>query len=531
MSKVPVLFDVNGVFGKPSAGGSEFPTLQSRLDHMNRLGISRSLVWNAESKQDHSLSTNRRLLGEIERTPGAGERLIPALTVSGLNTYERGGLAALPAQMKAGRTRALRFANVFGRLTLAQLEPVIRAIRPLKPVLILRHDETPVPDILDFTARFPQIPVILTEVMWGACITVFDLMRRRRNILVDNSWLHSYGAIEQVVRHFGADRIVFGTGSASHNGAAVAALARARITAAQRRLIAHGTLDRLLGTSTRALPAAAAARPPNALWPRFLAGEALGVDVVDAHGHLGPSAGYVLETQEERAQVAEALKDMDAAGIRTMLVSGLAALMGGPVAGNDLLEDVLAPHADRFQGYVAFNPRYADDLAPQLERYFSGRVFAGFKTLCDYWGVPITDKRFKPMWDHAERHRLPVLSHTWNGNLDSPAMFGDLVRRYPNVAFILGHSGGGDGGRREAEALARKHRNVYLEWCGSFCSGVRWEETLQTVPARQVVFGTDAMAHDINWELGRLLSVACPDAALGLILGGNMRRILARRRA
>jgi predicted TIM-barrel fold metal-dependent hydrolase len=531
MSKVPVLFDVNGSFGKPAAGTPDFPTIASRLAFMDRLGIGRALVWNVEAVQNHALGSNRRLIEEIARTPGAAGRIVPALTVSGLMTYERDGVAALVRQMKTAGTRALRFTNVFGRLTLDQIEPIIRRIRPLRPFIVLRHDAAAVSDILDFAAAFPEIPLILTEVSWGPCITVFNLMRRRRNILVDNSWLHSYGAIELVVKRFGADRLVFGTGSRSHNGAAIAALARADLRESDRRAIAHGNLDRLMGTRSR--PLADAPRPAagNTLWPRYLAGEPLGVDVVDAHAHLGPSAGYVLEAQEEEDQIAAAVKDMKAVGMKTMIVSGLHALLGAPAEGNERLESACRPAGDRFKGYLSFNPGYAGELVPRFDRYFGGRFFVGFKTLCDYWRVPITDKRFEPMWAYASRHRLPVLSHTWQGTYDSPAMFEELAKRYPRVPFILGHSGGVDGGRTEAEDLARRYRNVYLEWCGSFCSARLWEETLKTVSPRQIVFGTDAMAHGIHWELGRLLSVDAPDRVLTPILGGNMRRLLAARKA
>lgn len=531
MSRVPVLFDANGVFGKASTGGSEFPTIRARLDHMDRLGITRSLVWNEESRQDHALSSNQRLIDEIARTPGARGRVIPSLTVSGLMTYERDGIQALARQMKAGATRALRFVTrVPGRLTLCQLEPVIRAIQPLRPFILLRHDEAGVPDILEFSAVFPDVPLILTDYAWGPCITVYDLMRRRKSILADNSWHHTCSGLELAVKQFGAGRLVFGTGPRSHNGAAIAALARADITDAERNRVAHGNLDRLLG-----IRAAAASRPVagthrNRLWMRLLDGQPLGVDVIDCHGHLGPSAGYVLEAQDEREQVALGLKQMDAIGIRTMLVSGLQALMGGPVEGNDLLEQLLRPHRGRFAGYVAFNPFYADELIPRLDGYFSGPVFIGFKTLCDYWQVPATDARFKPMWEYASRYRLPVLAHTWAGSFDSPRMFDDIARRYPRVPILLGHSGGGDAGRREAEEVACKRRNVYLEWCGSFCSTIRWEETLKRVPVEQVLFGTDAMVHGIDWELGRLLSVDVPDRVLTPILGANMRRILAARR-
>lgn len=530
MSAVPGLFDVNGGFGKPSSGGAEFPTIQDRLNDMDRLGVSRALVWNIESGQSNALSGNQALLDGIRKTPGAKGRIFPALSVSSIILYEGEGLATFVAQMKAMPCRALRFTNVLGLLTLMQLEPLMRHVRGLKPFIIMKYDQASAADILEFTAAFPDITLVLTEVMWGPCLKVFDLMRRRKNILMDISWLHTFNAIELGIKHFGANRFVFGMGYKSHNGAAIGALMRADITTVQRRQIACGTLDRLTGLKTAPLKLASC-WTANTLWPKFLEGKPLGVDVVDAHGHIGPSAGYVLEAHDERRQIQAGLKAMDAIGIRTQVVSGMQALVGGPVEGNDLMDTLLRPHADRISGYVVFNPFYADELTPKLDAYFAGPVFKGFKTLCDYWKVPITDKRFVPMWNYANKYHLPVLSHTWDGSrYDSPALYKDLVQRYPNVSFLLGHSGGGDSGRHEAEALAQKHPNVYLEWCGSFCSTVCWEDSLKRVDPRQMVFGTDALLHDFNWELGRLLSLNVSDKVLLPFLGGNMRRILAKRK-
>jgi len=528
---LPPLFDVNGRFGRSATGESEFPTIRSRLQEMDRLGISRSIVWNIEATQHQALASNARLIEEVQHTPDARRRIVPGLVVSGLMAYERDGIEKLRRQMLATGSRALRFHSVFARLTLGQTEPVICRIRDLKPFIILRHDTVPPADILGFAERFPEVPVVLTEVSWGSGIIVYDLMRQRPNILLDNSWLHTFNAIELVVKHFGAERIVFGTGYQSHNGAAIAALARADITPEQRRTIAHGSLDRLTGTESPANPA----RPSTAngkgrFWRRCLAGQPLGVDVVDAHAHLGPSAGYVIEEQEEAGQIRLALSAMKTLGIRNMIFSGLQALLGDPLSGNDRLQKHLEPHAKQLIGYVSFNPCYAKELVRRLDQYFAGSVFVGFKLLCGYWRVSLTDPRFAPMWEYANRHRLPVLMHTWTGGPDSPAMLEQIVPKYPDVAFICGHSGGTDGGRREAEALAQAHSNVYLETCGSFCSTIRWEDTLQRVSPQQVVYGTDAMAHDITWELGRLLSVDVADEVLVPILGGNLRRILARRR-
>ena len=221
---------------------------------------------------------------------------------------------------------------------------------------------------------------------------------------------------------------------------------------------------------------------------------------------------------------------MDSLGIRKIVVSGLDALFAEPVEGNLLLEQAASPHSKRIQGYLAFNPIYADTLARRLDDFFSRPFFVGFKFLCDYWQVPVTDKRLEPALRYANDHRLPILSHTWDGPWNSPAMLKDVAKAYPKAFFLLGHSGGGDGGRREAIELARECPNVYLEWCGSFCSGVSWEETIEAVGCDRVVFGSDALIHDFAWELGRLLSVDLPDEKIIPILAGNMKRILRMRR-
>lgn len=528
--EIPALFDCNGVFGRAASGVNECPTMRERLAHMDRLGIARSLVWNSESIQNQAFCSNERLLAACAKADMASGRLFPALTVSGLALYERGGLEAFRRQMIAGRTRALRFVNVFGRMTLSQVEPVVRHVRALRPFIVMRHDAVSQFDLLDFTARLPNVPVILTDVMWGPCNTVFDLMRRRRNILLDISWLHTWDAVALAVKHFGAERVVFGTGYRSHNGAAIAALARASIGAKARELIAHGNLDRLMGLKPGPARIDNGAPSLNSLWKKFVGGNPIGADCVDAHAHLGPSAGYVLAVQDEDGQVAEARRALKETGVRLMLFSGLQALLGDPVSGNDLLAEKLRGHPGCFAAYAAFNPLYAGELEARFKSYFSNPVFIGFKTLCDYWRVPITDRRFDPMWRCAERLRLPMLMHSWGGQFDAPGMIDGLAAKYRSVSFILAHSGGNDSGRGQAEDMAKKHPNVYLEWCGSFCSSRQWKDTIAAVGSHKIVFGTDAMAHGIDWEMGRLLSLDAAESDLKAILGANMRRILARRR-
>jgi predicted TIM-barrel fold metal-dependent hydrolase len=348
--------------------------------------------------------------------------------------------------------------------------------------------------------------------------------------------MHCTGDIELVVKHFGAEQLVFGMGPRCHNGAAIASLIRADISEKERNLIASGNVEKLLAPSKAKKTCSAVRLNPitsgkSELWKTFLQGKKLEVDIVDAHMHIGPSAGYVVENQTEDDQIQLALKTMDRIGIKKAIVSGFQALLGDAVKGNDLINQKLAPHSDRLVAYVGFNPFFDKELIARFPEYFSGKVFVGFKTLCSYWDVPITDIRFKPMWEYAEEHCMPVLSHSWGGPLDEPKLFKDLAKNYPNVAFLIAHSAGTNKGRMDLEELVPHYPNIYMEWCGSFCSNILWEETLKKAPAEQIVFGTDAMAHNIYWELGRLLSLdVSDDAAIIKILGKNMQKILSKRK-
>jgi hypothetical protein len=280
MGTTLVLLDSNGRFGCPSTGTPVYPAVADLLAQLNRLGVTRSVVWNVESRESNCLWSNHRLLEEIEKTPGAQGRLIPMLTISPTMLYERGALTDLKKSMKRHQTRALRFTRGLTSFTLRQIEPVIQEVKSFKPVLFIKHGETNDGDILDFAQTFPEISVIVTEVGWGYYVPVFDLMRQRKNILIETSWLHTWEPIEMMIEEFGAKRIVFGLGEKAHNGASIAALARAKISNKDRELIAHGNLERLLGLKPVVPGHHQTPTIQNQLWRRLLNEEVIGEELI-----------------------------------------------------------------------------------------------------------------------------------------------------------------------------------------------------------------------------------------------------------
>ena len=528
--KLPPWFNTGAPVGYGMREPSDFPTCRNLIGHMDRLGVSRSLVWNLQARDHHPGTGNRRLLQELSSLGTDRERLLPSLVIAPAMIYENGALDELHRQCSALHIRALRsFPGTIGGHRLRMLEPVLRTVADCAPVLFVDLRDCPNyhAEISDLAELFPQMPIICERGMWGHMMTVFDLMRRHANVYISTAWIHTHHTLRHLTGQFGTERVIFAMDWKAHNGASIAGLLYSGLPETDIDAIAHRNLETLLDTPPTPLRSNPAR--PDSLWGRLLSKQLQGLNAIDGHGHLGLWGTWLNDWPDYETQIQEAVELMDMLGISRTLVSGTDALVADSLEGNRLLAEKARKHAGRFSGYVAFHPLYADKLVPQLDVLFANPFFVGFKMLCGYWRVPLTDKRFVPMLEYAQLHRLPVLCHTWEGACDSPALLGDIVKKYPDVTFILGHSGGTDVGREQAVELARAAPNVYLEWCGSFCSQKSWEEIIPQLGAHRVLFGTDGILHDMAWELGRLLSLDLPDEQLIPILGDNMRKILSMR--
>lgn len=523
------LFDVNADIGCSAYGEAQFPTAADLLKHMDYLGIDRTLVTHAEARELNPFWGNRRLLREIGES-GQADRLIPAFTISPSCYYENGVLPFLKENMASGKVRALRIFPDVSRFPIMHIERLLSELMPWKPAVLWNSGgESDLRDFTELARKFPEASFIFTQKMWPGFGSIIDAMWRQKNICVDISWLHMRDTAQLVIDQFGAERLIFGTGLKAHYGAAEAALAHYKITPEQRELIAHGNMERILRLPplTRKLASIPDMAREKKLWSRCRNGLPLeGVKVIDGHGHTGPvhRGWYIRQINFPECPLAM-IDQMDRIGVNKTIISAEAALFGNSLEGNLHAEKEFSQYNGRFGGYLAYNPRYRNLLVPEFDNFFRRGFFIGFKLLASYWKIPVTSPEYEPVWEYADKHRLPILLHTWDGPYDSPAMLKDIAGKYPGAFFLLGHSGGGTSGRQEAEELALNNDNVYLEFCGSFCTPIPFEESAAKVGWDKVIFGSDTLGHDLAWELGRYLSMPVPDEQLIPGLGINIEKI------
>jgi len=526
-------FNINGGVGRGAYEEAQFPDALSLVEHLDYLGVERSLVWHIAARDINPAFGNRRLLEEIDELK-LNERLLPAFVITPACFFEYGTVDFLRENLAGGRVRALRIIPEISRFQIRQLERLLSSLSEFEPVLLwdCRHgqDELAVRDFEYLAQRFPRMSFVITQKMWGGFGSILDLLWRCPNAYIDTSWLHMRDTIEMLVEKFGSKRVLFGLGYKSHYGAAIAALVHSSVSHEEKEDIAHSNIENLLKmppAKKECVPVSSILEKKS-LWNSFRSGETLkGIEIIDAHSHTPPfTRGWVFRQNDIKLGIEETIARMDKLGISRLVISPEPAIFGPNLLYSRECEEILKAYKDRLYGYLPYNPRFRDEIVPHFDEFFRRGFFAGFKLLPGYLKIPVTDASYIPVWEYAHRYRRPILLHTWDDSCGSPAMLTDIARRYPGASFILGHSGGGTNGRLEAEELALHSDNVYLEFCGSFTTPRPFETSLRIVGKEKILYGSDTVAHDMAWELGRYLSMPLADGELLPGLAANIKKIL-----
>ena len=216
--------------------------------------------------------------------------------------------------------------------------------------------------------------------------------------------------------------------------------------------------------------------------------------------------------------------------------------------GNDRLAAIVKAHPGKFVGLAHHDP-FAPDAPAELERAVKVLGLRGYKVIAPLHKVRLDDERLYPLWETAERLRVPVLIHfgplRYEGIVAgpniSPLVLQDVARGFPGVPFIIPHFGCGY--PRELLHLMWACGNVYVDTSGSN-EWMRWMpypldlktlfgKFLDTVGPQRIVFGTDSSWFPRGFAR-RYLEVqfqACGELGLGehdlrLIFAGNAARLL-----
>lgn len=242
--------------------------------------------------------------------------------------------------------------------------------------------------------------------------------------------------------------------------------------------------------------------------------------ILDFHGHRGE----LIQSYLPLKSADDMIKTMDKCNVVMLCFCGHRSLFTG--LGN--AEDVSAvnKYHDRFKMYYPVLSNYCDfdkDINLISE---NPQMYVGFKFLCDYYSVKLSDNVHAPYFEYADRHGLFILSHTWKGIYNGPDEAEKILEKYRNLVFIAGHSFHDDWD--SAVRLANKYPNLYLELTAVVDDRGTIEKFVNEIGSNRILFGTDLPWFSTLCGVGAILSADITDEDRKNIFYRNGAKLMSR---
>ncbi|MBN2551241.1 MAG: amidohydrolase family protein [Spirochaetales bacterium] len=542
-----VFFDLNGVLGTPvfdpdSGSYSGYRDVRDLLNDMDYFGVDYALVSHYRCLHGSPRSGNELLLRELAQRGASGaedtasrSRLFPCWVLLPGSTGEVPSGKELAEDLRKAGVRAVRID--FGAFNLPAVDRVMEdlftVLEDCAVLAILASPSlgVPVPEreepFLQMLDRVLDGHRGLNVVTGGRLRSIFPLMERYGNLYLSMEWDSHPDFVEEICRRFSAGRLLFATpyseNARENSGMPMLMITHADVPEADMRRIAGANLAALLG-----MPAAQLTPVPELPGRRqfasLLSGAPAGYAAVDIHAH----AGCWSWEYKPGADPAAVLRVMNRTGVETMCVNATEAVLGGDhIRANADLAAELEGLGDRFIPFAVVNPHFSD-CAAYIDSCIGELGFRGIKIHPRTHRCAITDPKYRPVWEASEKHRVPVLCHTGEGQAFSePEQFHEVAPRYPKGIFIVGHTGETFAGMLQAIALANRYGNIYLEISGWLF--MKWgflEYLAKRVDVRRILFGSDYSWIDLRYALAIVLFSRLGEREKRMILGENSRRLL-----
>ena len=505
------------------------------LEDMQLAEISGALVSHTVAHSYDPGYGNARLQRELEKAPDRLYGVWCVLPLGSPDFFSSGD--QLLVAMEEADVRAVRV--VAGNLSLheAAMGETFEALQEAQALTLLEAGWAGGGDLFaffhDVLARYPRLPVLLTDSVWTQQRHVHRLMQLHENLHIEFSSYQINRGLERYVAEFGDQRLLFGTGATEKSpGAARTYIDYAQLPAASKRRIAGENLRRLL-KGQGPPQAAPAGRPDDSCVADAREGRPQSVLVVDAHAH-------VLHEGGQGAGVNYIMYDGDADGM--LEVNGWCgidrvAMMSwhGPVCtdahdGNEIVWRAMQKHGDRIIGVAVIDPTHMDreEMDAEIRLRHVEQGFIGLKPYVRM-NMSYEDEAFTPWWEFGNEHRLYGLMHVAAHTGGVPAV-GRLAERYPEMSWMIAHSGGSYSFAEEVAACIVDHPNVYAEITLTPVTNRVVEYLVEASDDEHVVFGTDAPMRDPRQQLGWVLWADLPMVSKRKVLGENFQRMVGRAR-
>jgi len=248
------------------------------------------------------------------------------------------------------------------------------------------------------------------------------------------------------------------------------------------------------------------------------------IEIIDFHAHLGPYFNMHIPESDAGAMI----RMMDLCGIDKTIISSTPGICSDLVYGNNMMLEAVSEYRGRLYGACMVNGNYPELSLDELVRCFaedSHVVIIKLHPVLTF--SKMSDRRRKGIYEFASERKLFFVVHTWLDNdlYGNQDIFAGVAKDYPDIKWLMGHSGGPYGAYHAVE-IAEELPNVFLDLTLSMIPARQLEFFVGEVGADRVMFGTDNPFIDPRPQIGRVCLAEISHEDRVKILGGNAKKYI-----
>jgi predicted TIM-barrel fold metal-dependent hydrolase len=243
-----------------------------------------------------------------------------------------------------------------------------------------------------------------------------------------------------------------------------------------------------------------------------------GFAIFDAHTHIGRALH-----SGRRCSAEDLLRSMDSFGVDRSLAIPFPVVEDWREA-NEEVARAARKYPDRLTGAASLDPFLPEnELRTQLRRCVEELNLRALKIQPQYQPLDPLSGRAEAIFGAACEMRLPVVCHTGSGvPFALPSLYMMPARRFPELALVLAHSGGGIF-VQEAIVAASFCPNIYLELSSLMPHQIM--TVLSQIPSTRLMIGSD-LPECLETEMGKVLRLDIPDGDRANILWKTCSKVL-----
>jgi hypothetical protein len=335
------------------------------------------------------------------------------------------------------------------------------------------------------------IPVVLVGSHYLRIVDDLGVATRFDHIHLETSNLAHWRAIETVVGHIGAERVLLGTGLPTRAAqASINAVLAAGLADDQKVAILSGNAARLFD-----LPPADVDLTRPIGWSRAW----------DAHTHTGaipidvpPIAGTSL------------VATLGELGTTRAVASSAYGVFTDPRAGNAEIVE-LCRRDPSLLGYLVVDPGDPEGVRDEIISWGQMPGVVGIKIHAQRAGIDTNSASMRKTFDVLADHGRPVLIHNAGGGWDAALL--EIAHAHPRLPIIVAHAGLGRPAVEAGRVVSESER-VYLELSSSVADLRVLRALVRTIDPGRLLWGSDAPLLDPAFVLGTYLDAGIdPDSA------------------